>query len=108
MVKDGFETVIAAVEGTFECLKVACSDLNTMYGSADRVGVGTPSADACPHWNACEDGATLPREPAAVLPDPTCGSEPTPTPTPTKTAGASRVSAVTAVVMAAVAAAVVV
>jgi hypothetical protein len=101
MVKDGFQTVIAAVEGTFECLKVACSDLNTMYGSADRVGVGTPSADARPHWNACEDGATLPREACAVLPDPTCGA-------PDRTAGASRVSAVTAVVMAAIAAAVVV
>lgn len=105
MVKDGFQTVIAAVEGTFECLKVACSDLNTMYGSADRVGVGTPSADACPHWNACEDGATLPREAAAVLPDPTCGE---PAVGPDRTAGASRVSAVTAVVMAAIAAAVVV
>ena len=84
MVADGFQAVIAAVEGTFACLGVSCSDLNTMYGSADRVPHGSPLDTACPHWNACADGASLPRDASAVTP--TCDEEPA---EPDKTSGAS-------------------
>eukprot|EP01043_Picozoa_sp_COSAG02_P055481 COSAG02_NODE_6435_length_3570_cov_1.751368_6_plen_101_part_00 len=84
MVKDGYQTVIAAVEGTFSCLDVQCSDLNTMYGSADRVAIGTPDDDACPHWTPCDNGQTLPREPAEVLD--ACNA-----PVPEKASGSNRV-----------------
>ena len=87
MVADGFQAVIAAVEGTFSCMGVACSDLNTMYGSADRVPHGTPLDTACPHWNACADGASLPRDASAVTP--TCDEEPEEPAEPDKTSGAS-------------------
>ena len=89
MVKDGFQTVIAAVEGIFSCLNVQCSDLNTMYGGDDRVAVGTPADTACPHWNACEDGANLPRDACEVLP--TCGDEANACSEPEKASGSTRV-----------------
>jgi hypothetical protein len=104
MVNDGFQSVIAAVEGTFACLKITCGDINTMYGSADRVAIGSPAATACPHWNACQDGATLPRAACEVLP--TCdGGEGCP---PEKTSGASISVAMRMAVAATLAAAVIV
>lgn len=72
MVKDGFQTVIAAVEGTFSCLGVTCSDLNTMYREADRA-LPQPADTACPLWETCENGGDLPRAASAVLP--TCEVE---------------------------------
>jgi hypothetical protein len=85
MVEDGYHTVIAAVEGTFACLDVQCSDLNTMYSSSDRVAIGAPDNDACPHWTPCDDGQTLPREPAEVID--ACNSPPL---TPDKSSDATR------------------